>query len=152
MITDTSRMNGFYMDDYTASLLYDRFPEYELKDLDKVLLKCLKGNKKITYNILDEGYKQKKEEVKKEEEEEIEVVYECKEDCKLCLRHVACLPMYKFIYPYLAKIMQGDVKYEKVMEELHEFYPFVGFNKKIGNATGVIRDENGEYITVYSDT
>jgi hypothetical protein len=137
------------MDDYTASLLYDRFPEYERDDLDKVLLRCLKGNKKVTYNILEEGYKVNKVKEKKEEEELIEVVYECKEDCKVCLRHVACLPMYKVIYPYLAKIMQGDIRYEKVMEELHELYPFVGFNKKIGDATGVTRDENGEYITVY---
>jgi len=151
MITDTSRMSGFYMDDYTAGLLYDRFPEYELKQLDRILLKCLKENKKITYNILEDGYKKAKVK-EKEEEKLIEVIYECKEDCTTCLRHVACVPMFKTIYPYIAKILDGDLKYDKVMEELHKLYPYVGFNKKIGNATGVIRDENGEYHSVYSDT
>lgn len=147
MLTDTSRMCGNYLDDYTADLLYDRFYDIEYKHLEKLMNIVLRTRQKITYSFLEDNLRKRKEE---QVEKQKEIIYECNEDCKLCKKDVICVPMFKYISPFIAQILRGDKKYENVMAELHVKYPFVGFDKKYGDAKGVVKNEVGEYLTIYT--
>ena len=56
-ITDINKLCGFYIDDYTAELLYDRFHIKETEDFDSILEECLEKGEKVVYKVLNEGFR-----------------------------------------------------------------------------------------------
>lgn len=149
VVTDASRMNGFFMDDITAGLLFERFLDIEYEELERILDSLLKEGAKITYKSISDRREKKikKKEVKKEKsflDRE-----SCEKDCKECEGKEVCLYLNEIGFKYLKRIGMGEIHYKKAMEELHELFPKIGFNKKIGRPVGVIADENGEHITLY---
>lgn len=146
-VVDTSKINGHFMDDYTAGLLYDNFLDMESPELEDILQRIQKKGEKVTYKNIDDYRKKKKEKI--EEETPLEIVYECSEDCKICVKKCTCVPMAVICSQYMKRILDGDIKVSQAMKELHERYPTVGFDKKIGTPAGVIWDEKNGYITLY---
>ena len=147
-VTDTNKLCGFYMDDYTADLLYDRFHDKDLKDFEAVLEECLKTGEKVTFKVLHTQLNKIKR--RQIEEKEYNVVHECiHKNCKECDPDTICVEMAKAILPLIAKLLKGDIKYEEIKNSLNEKYPDSGFNKKNGTCTGVIRNEDGTFTSVY---
>ena len=147
-VTDTNKLNGFFMDDYTAGLLYDRFLDMSESELTFILERLLGQGEKVTYRAIKANRKEKMKFEKKEEE--VEIITECEEDCKKCKRHTAaCQKMNVICNDMLKKITGGIVAWRDGIKMLHELFPNAGFNKKIGKVVGVMLDENGEHISVY---
>lgn len=146
IVTDTSRMSGFFMDEITAGLLYERFLDIEYEELDLVMGRILETGQKVTFkNINDNRIKKKKKKEVKEDK-----VNDCKNDCKECTGvGIICDKLNKIGFDYIKRMGNGLIKPEQAMKELHEQFPKIGFDKKIGRPTGVIIDANGEHITVY---
>jgi hypothetical protein len=148
MVTDANKMNAFYMDDYTAGLLFDNFSDMEFDELNWILNKLKREGEKVTYKSLLLNRKEKKKTVTKEKE--TTVIYECEENCTECTRHdVACVKFNKECSKVMQKILNGDITYEEGRKFLHSIYPNVGFDKKIGTCVGVIWNEDGEHTPVY---
>jgi len=150
LITDTNKINGFYMDDYTASLLFDHFYDMDTAELESICTKLKKAGEKATYKTILANRKERKK--TEEIEKPNEVVYEdCNDDCKICKRlKVACVKMNIECNKIVDMIMKGDINWKDAMLVLHEKYPTVGFDKKIGRCTGVIWNEDGNHLPVYT--
>jgi hypothetical protein len=147
MVLDTNKINGFYMDDYTADLLWGHFYEIEFEELQRVLMALMKSGEKVTYKSLINNIRKKK--IKEKIEIPKEHIEDCEEDCKICQRDVICQKMNRICGPIVAKVLKGDYTYDEAREILHKEFPTAGFDKKIGTITGVVENENGEYISVY---
>lgn len=149
-LIDTNKLCGFYIDDYTAELLYDRFHIQETEVYDKILEDCLEHGEKVVYKVLKEGFRRNNKQTRESKSETPTIIEECeKESCEGCDPKIICLKMNSHMNKVLAKLMGGVVKYAEVQEELNKKYPGIGFDKKHGTVTGVIFDENGKYHSIY---